>query len=284
MRRFLPILVAGMLSCGLLQEAAAESPALASPWTKQQFARARLIAGGHAADAPVGTITAGVEIELADGWKTYWRNPGSSGVPPLFDWSAASNLASAEVRYPAPIRQSDRGGDTIGYKHRLIFPLVVRPADPQREVALDVSIEFGVCKDICIPMQAQLTLTIPPDAGQRPVAGDLAQALDRVPRPLDARRPSDPSLGKTTVVLSGDKPTIRLEAIFPGGAEGADIFIEAPDGLWIPMTRRDGHPKGDTASFVVDLTEADIAELKGKTMRITLVSPHGQSETTFRLD
>ena len=105
---------------------------LASPWAKQQFAQARLIAGGRVADAPPGTIAAGVEIELADGWKTYWRNPGSSGVPPLFDWSAASNLASAEVRYPAPTRYGDRGGDTIGYKHRLIFPIVVRPADPQR--------------------------------------------------------------------------------------------------------------------------------------------------------
>jgi len=283
-RRFLPIVAAGMLSCSLLQEAAADSPPLASPWAEQQFARARLIAGGRVTDAPPGTIAAGIEIELADGWKTYWRNPGSSGVPPLFDWSATSNLASAEVRYPAPARYGDRGGDTIGYKHRLIFPLLVRPADPQRGVPLDVSIEFGVCKDICIPMQTHLTLTIPPEAGKDPVAGDLGSALDRVPRPLSARRPSDPKLGKATVVLDGDKPVIRLDATFPGGAEGADIFIEVPDGLWIPMTRRDGAPKGDTAKFVVDLTEADIADLKGKTARITLVSPRGQSETSLRLE
>ena len=221
---------------------------------------------------------------MPQGWKTYWRNPGSSGVPPLFDWSATSNLASAEVRYPAPMRYGDRGGDTIGYKHRLIFPLLVQPADPQREIALDVSIEFGVCKDICIPMQTHLALTIPPEARKSPVAGDLAGALDRVPRPLSARRPSDPKLGKVTVVLDGDKPVIRLDATFPGGAEGADIFIEAPDGLWIPMARRDGLPKGDTARFVVDLTEADIADLKGKTARITLVSPLGQSETSLRLE
>lgn len=284
MRRFFLILAAGMFSCGLLQEAAAEPPSLASPWAKQQFARARLIAGGSVTGAPPGTIAAGIEIELADGWKTYWRNPGSSGVPPLFDWSAASNLASAEVRYPAPTRYGDRGGDTIGYKHRLIFPIVVRPADPQRDVALDVSIEFGVCKDICIPMQAHLALTIPPEAGKGPAAGDLTRALDRVPRPPDARRSSDPKLGKATVRLDGDKPVIQLEAIFPGGADGADVFIEAPDGLWIPMTRRDGPPKGDTARFIVDMTEADITELRGKTARITLVSPHGQSETTLRLE
>ena len=285
MRRFLLILAASVFSSGLLQEAAADTPTLASPWVEQKFARARLIAGGHVADAPVGTIAAGVEIELADGWKTYWRNPGSSGVPPLFDWSSASNVASAEVRYPAPTRYGDRGGDTIGYKHSIIFPLLVRPADGQREIALDVSMEFGVCKDICVPMQARLALSIPPDAGERPVAGELAQALERVPRSREARRPTDPKLSKTTVVLAGDKPAIRFDATFPGGAEGADLFIEAPGGLWLPMAQRDGPPTGDTTRFVVDLTEgAETADLKGKTVRITLVSPRGQSETTLRLE
>lgn len=284
MRRILLILLAGVLFSGPIQEAAAEPPPLASEWVQQQFARARLVAGGQVTDAPAGTIAAGVEIELADGWKTYWRNPGSSGVPPLFDWSSTTNLASAEVRYPAPKRYGDRGGDTIGYKHHLIFPLAVRPADPRREITLDVSVEFGVCKEICVPMQTHLTLTIPPEAGKRPVSGDLAQALAHVPRAGDARQPSDPKLGKTTVVLTGDKPEIRLEATFPGGAEGADIFIEAPAGLWIPMTRRDGPSKGERASFIVDLTEADIADLKGQTARITLVSPRGQSEASLRLE
>ncbi len=284
MRRFSLIVAAGVWFCGLPGQAAADPPPLASPWAKQQFAQARLIAGGSIPDAPSGTIAAGVEIQLADGWKTYWRNPGSSGVPPLFDWSDTSNLASVEVRYPAPTRLADRGGDTIGYKHRLIFPIVVRPADPQREITLDVSIEFGVCKDICIPMQTHLALIVPPAYGKGPVSGDLALALNHVPRPPSARRPSDPSLGKTTVALDADKPVIRLEATFPGGAGDGDIFIEVPDGLWIPMTKRDGAPEGDTARFMVDMTEADISELKGKTARITLVSPRGQSETTLRLE
>jgi hypothetical protein len=133
-------------------------------------------------------------------------------------------------------------------------------------------------------MQTHLALTIPPETGKGPIAGDLARALDRVPRKPSERRPSDPKLDKAIVALDDNKPLIRLEAIFPGGTDGADIFIEAPDGLWIPMTRRDGPSKGDTAWFIVDMTEADIAELKGKTARVTLVSPRGQSETTLRLE
>jgi len=282
---FLLIAVTGLLLLPSARSWSAEPAALASPWTQEPHTRARLIAGGRAAAAPADAIAVGIEIELAEGWKTYWRNPGSSGVPPLFDWSASMNLASAEVRYPAPSRIADRGGDVIGYKKRLVLPVVVRPKDQKRDVTLTLAIEYGVCKDICIPVQKRLELVLSPGAEQRPVAADLAHAFERVPRPITARRPSDPELRSAKVVLEGEKPAIRLEAAFPGGAEGADLFVEAPDGLWIPMARPDGAPTGDTATFVVDLTEgADIADLKGKTVRITLVSRNGQSETTLKLD
>jgi DsbC/DsbD-like thiol-disulfide interchange protein len=283
--RFLQITAAGLLLFPLSQSSAAEPPSVASPWSGEPHTRARLIAGGPAADSPSGAIAVGVEIEIADGWKTYWRNPGSSGVPPLFDWSLSSNIASTEVRYPAPSRYSDRDGDTIGYKRRLILPVAVRPRDPKREATLSLGLEYGVCKDICIPMQTRLELVLPPGVEKHTVAHELARAFDHVPRPLNARRPSDPDLRNVKVTLDGEKPAIRFVADFPGGAEGADLFAEAPAGLWMPMAKPDGTPQGETASFIIDLSEgADIADLKGKIVRITLVSPHGQSETTLKLD
>ena len=285
MHRNLSISVMGLLLSALLQSAAAEPVQLASSWATEPHARARLVAGGPPPGASAGTFAAGIEIELAKDWKTYWRNPGSSGVPPQLEWSDATNIASVEMRYPAPSRQSDRAGDTIGYKGHLMLPLVVRPAEPGRDINLKVLLEYGVCKDICIPVQAHLDLLIPANAEKQPMASDLADAFDRVPRPLGARRPADPNLSNASVILGGEKPSIRLDAVFPGGAGDGDVFVEAPDGLWIPMAMRDGPAEGDRASFVVDLTEgAEIADLKGKTIRITLVSPRGQSETTLKLE
>lgn len=263
---------------------AAESP-LASPWVADHNARARLIAGGSPAGAPAGTIAAGVEIELAKDWKTYWRNPGSSGVPPTLSWQPSSNLAAAETLYPAPKRLADRDGDTFGYKGRVILPIAIRAIDPAKPVGLVLEIEYGVCKDICIPVQSRLELTIPAGAADKPVAAELAMAFDAVPRSADARRPADPRLRAAKVELSGDKPSVRLEAEFPGGADGADLFLEAPGGLWIPLAKREGEAKGDVAVFRVDLTDgADVGDLKGKTIRATLVSPRGQSETSFRME
>jgi DsbC/DsbD-like thiol-disulfide interchange protein len=266
-------------------DAWAESAPLSSSWVEGHNARARIVAGGHPAGSPAGTIAAGIEIEIAEGWKTYWRNPGSSGVPPNFDWTPSGNLAKAVALYPAPKRFTDRDGDTIGYKTSVMLPITVSPADPSRAVTLALDIEYGVCKDICIPVQSRLELTLPRDASSKPISGALAQAFDRVPRSETTRRPTDPRLRNSTVALTGEKPSIRLEAEFPGGADGGDIFLEAPDGLWIPMAQPAGAPQGEIATFLVDLTDgADVGDLKGKTVRVTLVSPRGQSETTLKIE
>ena len=65
---------------------------LASPWVELANARVRLLAGP--ADMRAGqSYLAGVELLLADGWKTYWRMPGDAGVPPSFDWAGSRNVA-----------------------------------------------------------------------------------------------------------------------------------------------------------------------------------------------
>ncbi len=74
------------------------------------------------------TLRAGIEIKLQPGWKTYWRYPGDSGVPPQFDFAGSENLASAEVLYPAPHSFKDEAGTSIGYKETVVFPVASRPA------------------------------------------------------------------------------------------------------------------------------------------------------------
>ena len=59
----------------------------------------RLIGAGAATDS---TLRAGIEIRLDRGWKTYWRYPGDSGVPPRFDsTSGAAKAADTSSATPA---------------------------------------------------------------------------------------------------------------------------------------------------------------------------------------
>lgn len=234
-----------------------------------------------AAEGP--RIYAGLEIELDDGWKTYWRNPGSSGVPPRIDFDGSENLAKAELLFPAPYRFKDRDGDTIGYKKAVVLPVALTPHDAAKPIALKVSAEFGICREICIPIQPNLSLVVPSDAVSAKPGDRLTEAVGRIPK-LNSNDPGAPRLEKFSAKLTGEKPQLAIDAYFPGDPDRGDVFLEAPDGVWIPLPQPSGQPKDGVRRFVVDLTDgADLADLKGRAIRMTLVGSAGQSETSFDL-
>lgn len=248
----------------------------ASEWVEGHSSRARIIAGGDG--------VAAVELQLPEGWKTYWRSPGEAGgVPPSFDWSKSTNLANAQVLYPAPKRFTDKAGDTVGYKGNVVFPVRLKPKDAGLPIDVRLVLDYGVCKDICIPAEAELALSVPPSTGQ-PMAEELIDAMSRVPAPAEARRETDPVLKRAVAELTGDKPRLLLETEFPGGTEHADVFVEAPDGLYVPLPKKIAEDGKGAVTFEVDLSkDVDIAALKGKQLTATIVSDKGQSEATFPL-
>jgi DsbC/DsbD-like thiol-disulfide interchange protein len=276
------VLGALVLTC-VLPAAAAENGAV-TPWVEAQAARVRLLAGKDPAQ-PGKSVLAGVEIAMAEGWKTYWRNPGEAGVPPNFDWSGSTNTASIKVAYPAPMRISDPAAEMIGYKTSVVFPIAMVPRAPAEAVALRLALEFAVCREICIPAQASLELRLPPLARLGAPAATLAAARARVPRPQASRRAGDPELLGVRSRLTGPSPMLEIDAKFPGGGAGADLFLEAPEGMFVPMAKKLGGASDGRLRFVVDLAPGGNAEdLKGKELTLTLVSDAGASEATVRLE
>ncbi|MCH9808137.1 MAG: hypothetical protein K0U74_10415 [Alphaproteobacteria bacterium] len=263
------------------------SDGLASDWVKGHASRVRLVAGrSNGAGADASMIVAGVEIELDPGWKTYWRNPGDAGgVPPQLDFSKSSNVAGAQVFYPAPKRLTDKSGDTIGYKNHVVFPVLIKPVRPSEPLNLELDFSFGVCADICIPAQAEFSLAVPQGVSLK-VPEDVHNALGQVPRAGDKKQAGDPELLASSIVWDGKEPHIVLDVKFPGGAKKGDVFGEAPPGIYLPMARRVATQGSDSQSgrFVIDLREAfDLAELKGETIKLTMVGAKGQSESQLVL-
>jgi len=258
-------------------------PELASPWVAVGSARVRLLAGPPATKGSTSYL-AGVEITLAEGWKTYWRTPGDAGVPPVFNWAGSANLATAGVRYPAPMRLPEPGAQTIGYKGSVLFPVEVVPADPAKAVGLKLAFEFGVCREICIPAEATLQLDLHPALRAGEASPAILAALTRVPRSPAERRPQDPEIAHVSARLGEPSPGLTIAARFPGGAEGADLFVEAPEGLYVPQPARVGEGTDGTVRFEVDLGRGDAArELRGKALTFTLVSGGGASERTWTM-
>jgi DsbC/DsbD-like thiol-disulfide interchange protein len=256
---------------------------LASPWVELHAARVRLVAGAPAVKSAKSYL-AGVEITLAEGWKTYWRTPGDAGVPPLFDWTGSTNVAAIEVRYPAPSRLPEPAAQTIGYKNSVIFPVEVTPRDAMQPVDLKLSAQFGICQEICIPAETTISLTLVPSQLEGKASPALLAALERVPRPQASRRAGDPELVRVTASLDGAAPRLLIEARFPRGDRGADVFVEAPEGLYVPAPKRLPDSADGTLRFEVDLSRGGNArELKAKTLTLTLVGDVGATEATWTL-
>src|SRR3974390_1943330 len=145
----------------------------ASRWDGDARAGMRLIAGARQTDA---AARAGIERALAPGWKTYWRYPGDSGVPPRFDFAGSQNVKSVTVAWPAPHRFSDESGVTIGYKDGVIFPLRIVPQDAAKPMLLRLTLDYAVCEKLCVPAQSSAELALEGEASSHDGALDAAEA------------------------------------------------------------------------------------------------------------
>jgi DsbC/DsbD-like thiol-disulfide interchange protein len=253
------------------------------PWVGATNSKLRLF-GGTTKTAGDEELMAGVQLRMDDGWKTYWRNPGDSGVPPQFDWSGSTNLKEAKVLYPAPHRFADANSTAIGYSGEVIFPVKLIPERPGEPIELKLAFDFGLCKSLCIPNEAKLSLKLEPGAALDGADTKLLNAsLDRVPQPVtpDAL----PAIGKIEAKLDVDKPAIVIEVLYPPDAAGSDLFVDIADGTYVPVPTVLGPLADGKQSFTVNFMSKDEAKaIKGKTLVLTLVSDRGSRETSWKAE
>jgi len=245
-----------------------------SPWVQGLHSRVRLLAGGVAGHRHL----AGVEIVLDKGFKTYWRNPGDAGLPPRFDWTGSGNAGAIDVRWPAPSRTEDAGGVAYTYSDRVVLPFFVTPEDPGKPVSLTLALDYGVCKDICIPVHAEVSLTL---SGAEQDRGLLKAALARVPQaqPLGAA-------GEIAILsaepIAGAKPQIAVTVRRPAGTT-AVLFPEAPDDWYLSVPATGEATAADQTRFLVTVEEQPKGASGPVDLRFTLVAGERAVETEVGL-
>ncbi|WP_417666718.1 protein-disulfide reductase DsbD domain-containing protein [Roseibium sp.] len=203
--------------------------AAVSEWASVHGGAVRLIAAGPPAN---GTYSVGVEFSLEPGWHTYWRFPGEAGIPPDLDFSASRNVKSTEVFYPVPERYFDGFSHSIVYHDAVVLPLNVTPADETRPADLTVSLFFGICKDICVPGEATLTLRLSPDADFDKLSSLLIERdLALVP---GSPTPDAPKVTEISAETSDDQHRLMITARLGSGVD-TDLFAEGPEGSYIAL-------------------------------------------------
>lgn len=152
-----------LILCGLLALTCA--PAVAE--TQDDILAGRILPGWQMAG---GHYMAGLDLTLAPHWKTYWRAPGETGIPPSFDWSGSRNVASVRLHWPSPEVIVSNGMQSIGYLDALTLPVEVTPSDASQPVDLHLLMQLGICKDICMPATLTLATVLGGDVDARIVA------------------------------------------------------------------------------------------------------------------
>lgn len=248
-----------------------------SPWQRDGHSAVRLLAGSRSGAVLLG----GIAFQLDPGWKTYWRTPGNSGVPPRFDFSKSKNIEAVTILWPAPTKFDDgAGGHSLGYHDQIVLPLRIVAKNTDKPVMLHANINYAVCAKLCIPVEANAELSFTSVASTEDSA--LFTALDTVPKPANV---GDPNPLTIRDVKRDGKSTVLVDVISPDAKE-VNLFVEGPTPNWglpVPKLLVDGPPGIKRFGFELDGVPRGINP-EGAALRLTLVGSDRAYEFNINLD
>jgi thiol:disulfide interchange protein/DsbC/DsbD-like thiol-disulfide interchange protein len=113
---------------------------------------------------PGQSIRLGLSIKHALHWHTYWKNPGDSGYPTKVTWDLPPGFAVSEFDWPVPQRLRTGPIVNFGYEGEVLLPATLAvPANAATgsSVTIKGKAEWLVCKDVCIPEDGDVAITLP---------------------------------------------------------------------------------------------------------------------------
>ncbi len=227
-----------------------------SPWVADSHSAVRLLAGSRSGSVLLG----GIAFQLEPGWKTYWRSPGDSGVPPRFDFSKSENVEGVTILWPAPMKFPDgAGGTSIGYHKQVVLPLRIVAKNADKPVILRATISYAVCEKLCVPVEAVTELSFASVASTQDSA--LSAALDTVPVPASI----------------GDQHPITVREV---GRQGQTVQVEvvAPDPRAIDLLA-----EGQRFAFELEGLPPG-AKPEGAALKLTVIGGERAYEFTATLE
>jgi DsbC/DsbD-like thiol-disulfide interchange protein len=248
-----------------------------SAWQRDQHSAVRLLAGSRSGAVLLG----GIALQLQPGWKTYWRTPGDSGVPPRFDFSKSENIEAVTVLWPAPTKFDDgAGGHSLGYHNQIVLPLRIVAKNVDRPVTLRAEINYAVCEKLCIPVEASTELPFTSVASTEDSA--LFAALDTVPKPANV---GDPNPLTIRDVKRDGKSSVQVDVLSPDARE-VSLFVEGPTPDWgLPVPNLIEHSPPGVKRFVFELDGMPPGtDPQGAALKLTLVGGDRSYEFNINLD
>ncbi|HYD85426.1 MAG TPA: protein-disulfide reductase DsbD domain-containing protein, partial [Opitutus sp.] len=147
-------------ACLLVFPAALPAAAPAQP----SHVQASLVAA-ESSIQPGRPFTVALRLVHESHWHTYWLNPGT-GLATTIAWTLPEGFTAGEIQWPAPIVLKDSSGAIVGngYEGEMFLLVTITPPaslSAGANVELKADAEWLMCSDVCIPGNADLTLSLP---------------------------------------------------------------------------------------------------------------------------
>jgi thiol:disulfide interchange protein DsbD len=231
--------------------------------------------------APGTSFRVALRFRLAEGWHTYWKNPGDAGVPPDLTLDLPAGAKAGPIDWPAPRRIAEGSVMTYAYTGEVLLPVTVTPPARGGPVTLTAHAQWLVCKDICVPEQGEFHLALPAGTASPSAQAPLFAEHDRtVPRPSPwAATVSDdgalwvrgPELSTATVVdawFIPDQPD-RIQDIAP------QLLSVQSDGFVLSLKPAKGTSLDTGVSGILS-----ILDRSGQQTNVTVTAPPGPAPST----
>jgi len=161
---------------------AARLPAQVPP---EMPAKVELIAEQNSAP-PGKPLWVGLLFHLDPGWHIYWQNPGDSGEPPKIQWRLPAGLVAGGIHWPTPIRLGLGTVADYGYEGQVLLMTPLESSGKAGALSnpIEADVRYIVCREMCIPAKAHLTLANPPGDDFRSWRTLFQQTRQQLPKLL----------------------------------------------------------------------------------------------------
>ena len=172
---------------------------------------------------PGDALWFGLSLEIAEGWNTYWKNAGSTGLPPSLELSDGRQSYEPELQFPLP-KTKPFGEDvsllTYGYTKSVLHPFrITVPQTASDQWTLTGEARWLVCRDICIPESQGLSISLPVASSQLDVRRSASvQQIDAARAAVPTDFPARVNFfGSQSVWISGLNE-VAINDVMPEGS------------------------------------------------------------------
>ncbi|MEM1222959.1 MAG: protein-disulfide reductase DsbD domain-containing protein [Verrucomicrobiota bacterium] len=123
-----------------------------------------------------------VKFQIDPHWHIYWKNPGSSGLPPDITWELPEGFIPGDIQWPAPKRIELGGLINYGYEDVVSFIVPIQAPEILNtpSVLIKADLFYLICEEVCLPGEASLELSLPvAESSQQSAQAEIFDAARR---------------------------------------------------------------------------------------------------------